>query len=216
MHNIIKSFIPLVDFLADVLGDETEIVLHDMTDPDRSVVAIRNGHISGREVGAPATNLALKLLQDPHYHNQDFLSNYKNFSTDGNILKSSTFLIRDEHRKIIGMLCVNSDIENLLNVKRFFDSLTTYSEETNTEKPVEQFSRSSDELTLDSISTIVTEIGVSPSRMHKEEKLEVVRKLYHNGIFLLKGAVSEISDRLKISEASVYRYLNQIRKEEKR
>jgi predicted transcriptional regulator YheO len=51
--------------------------------------------------------------------------------------------------------------------------------------------------------------------MHKEEKLSVVRKLHNSGIFILKGAVSETADRLMISEATVYRYLNQIKKEER-
>lgn len=215
MSAILENFVSLVDFLASILGDDTEVTLHDMTALDKSIVAIKNGHISGRDVGAPATNLALKILKDSEYQDQDFITNYKSYSKDGHVLKSSTFLIRDEQHKVIGMLCVNMNIENHLNMKRFFDSITAFSNDLSPEKPIEQFSRSTDELARDSIETIISKMGVPPSRMHKEEKLEVVRALNNSGIFLVKGAVSEVSDRLIISEASVYRYLNEIRKEEK-
>jgi len=214
MDPILKNFIPMVDFLASVLGDDTEVVLHDMTDINKSVIAIRNGHISGREVGAPATNLALRFLKDPQYQDQDFLSNYKSWSVDGKPLKSSTFLIRNEQHRIIGMLCINSSIERYLHLRNLLDSFVRFPEEDPGEKPVERFSQSAEELTFDSIDAVIDKEGISPSRMHKEEKLSVVRKLHNSGIFILKGAVSKTADRLMISEASVYRYLNQIKKEE--
>ena len=46
MNKYLRSYLPLVDFLADCLGDSTEVVLHDLTDWHQSVVAISNGHIS--------------------------------------------------------------------------------------------------------------------------------------------------------------------------
>jgi len=90
-----------------------------------------------------------------------------------------------------------------------------FPEEDQPDKPVERFSQSAEELTFDSIDAVISDEGVPPSRMHKEEILSVVRKLHNSGIFILKGAVSETADRLMISEASVYRYLNQIKKEER-
>ena len=73
MNPLLKPYLPLVDFLAVVLGKNTEIVLHDVLDIDKSIIAIGNNHISGRVVGSPATNLVLKILKDgnaysPHSH----------------------------------------------------------------------------------------------------------------------------------------------------
>lgn len=214
MDAILTSFIPMVEFLASVLGEDTEVVLHDMTDINKSVIAIKNGHISGREVGAPATNLALKVLRDSEYRERDFLSNYKSWSADGKPLRSSTFLIRNEQGEIIGMLCVNSSIERYLQLRDILDSFIQFPKEDQQDKPLERFSHSAEELTFDSIDAVISNEGIPPSRIHKEEKLSVVRKLHNSGIFILKGAVSETADRLMISEASVYRYLNQIKKEE--
>ena len=44
----LQKYIPLVDFFAAVLGKNSEVVLHDLTDPDHSIIAIRNNHISNR------------------------------------------------------------------------------------------------------------------------------------------------------------------------
>lgn len=59
----LQRFVPLVDFFGEALGPSTEIVLHDPTVPDKSIVAIANGHISGRKIGGPVTNLALMFMK---------------------------------------------------------------------------------------------------------------------------------------------------------
>ena len=48
----LKKYIPLVDFLAEVFGDDAEVVLQDVSDFNNSVISIRNNHISGRKLGA--------------------------------------------------------------------------------------------------------------------------------------------------------------------
>ena len=58
-NNVLKTYIPLVDFIAGIVGPNCEVVLHDLSN-DESIVAIRNNHISGRK-GGPLTNLGLKL-----------------------------------------------------------------------------------------------------------------------------------------------------------
>ena len=59
----VREFIPFVDFLADILGPSSEVVLNDLLDLNHSVVAIRNSHISHRQVGDPATDLALRTMK---------------------------------------------------------------------------------------------------------------------------------------------------------
>jgi len=54
MNKKLDAYITLVDFLADFMGENTEVVLHDLTDWRHSIMAIRNGHITGRKVGAPS------------------------------------------------------------------------------------------------------------------------------------------------------------------
>ncbi len=51
MNETVRRFLPMVDFLEQILGKNSEIVLHDFSDPDHAIVDIRNGIVSGRKIG---------------------------------------------------------------------------------------------------------------------------------------------------------------------
>lgn len=56
---LLQQYMKLTEFLGLTLGPDYEVALHDLTNKDRSIIAIANNHISGREIGAPLTNMAL-------------------------------------------------------------------------------------------------------------------------------------------------------------
>ncbi len=213
MNPYLQSFLPMVDFLAEVLGKDAEIVLHDVLDIDKSIVAIANSHISGRDVGSPATNLVLKILKDGKSDDRDFLSNYRGLSASGKTLKSSTFFIRDDMRRVVGLLCVNVDNEKFVQFRSYLDSIIQIPDEADGEKTVERFSRTVENLSADSIENVIGEAGIAPERMSPEEKMEIVKRLSDEGVFLLKGSIGKVATRLKVSEATVYRYLNTVKKD---
>ena len=105
---LLQQYVKLTEFLGHTLGPDYEVALHDLTDRNRSIVAIANSHVSGRKLGAPLTNTALKILRDKSYESQDYLLHYRGVSADGRILRSSTFFIK-QNGKLIGMLCINFD-----------------------------------------------------------------------------------------------------------
>lgn len=212
MNPVLEKFIPIVNFLADVMGPETEVVLHDLSNIDHSVVAIRNGNISNRKIGAPATDLVLKIMKDEAYSNKNYLVNYKGVSDTGKGLKSSSFFIRDNKKKLIGMLCLNIDYGNMLIFKNYLDSFFNFMN-VKDDEDVEHFSNTAEELTLNSIETIINRYNIQPSRMSKDEKIEVIRELNESGLFLLKGAVFETAKKLEVSEPTIYRYLSRIKKQ---
>ena len=209
MNPLLKRVLPAVDFLAEVLGEDAEIVLHDVLDINKSVVAIRNSQVSGRRVGSPATNLVLKVLKDGSTEDRDYLANYRGISASGKTLKSSTYFIRDEDRRIVGLLCVNIDTEKLVQFRSFLDGLIRIPDENADAGTVERFSQTMESLSEDSIETVIGEIGVAPERMSPEEKADIVQKLNDEGVFLLKGSVGKVASRLKVSEPTVYRYIKQ-------
>ena len=118
-------YLALMDFLAELLGPRTEVVLHDTSDLSRSIVALTNGHVSGRSVGGPATDLVLKVLQNHEHDDQDFLANYLAESRTGGAFRSSTYFIRDADGGVVGMLCVNIDDEPLTRARDLLDAITT-------------------------------------------------------------------------------------------
>ena len=68
MHKLLEPYAALVPFLGVALGDNVEIALHDLTSPQQEVVAIANGEISGREVGAKLSNLSVHYLETKQFH----------------------------------------------------------------------------------------------------------------------------------------------------
>ncbi|MEA4960599.1 helix-turn-helix domain-containing protein [Lutispora sp.] len=58
------------------------------------------------------------------------------------------------------------------------------------------------------INRAVISSNVPPERMSPEEKMEIVKQLESQGVFLLKGSVQEVAKHLKASDATIYRYLS--------
>lgn len=108
--------------LGAALGKDCEVVLHDLRYPDESVIAIANGDISSRKVGAPATDFILKLMQVGKKRDQEYMTNYYGKSVNGHTLRSSTFFIHDEEDNIIGALCLNYDVQRYLDVRKQLDA----------------------------------------------------------------------------------------------
>ena len=210
MNAQLKKYLPLVDFLAEVLGKNTEAVLLDVEDLDHSIVAIRNGYISGRSVGSPATNVALKLMNEDRYRDCDFFANYRGVSADGRKLRSSTFFLRDDEKNLVGMLCVNIDLRVFDQFRDYINGLIDVPQAP--EDTVEQFSSSIEGMVHESIQNAIKELGVPPTHLCQDERIEIVKKLNANGTFLLKGTISQVAARLCVSEATIYRYLNGIKK----
>jgi predicted transcriptional regulator YheO len=216
----IEKYLPLVDFLADMLGRDTEVVLHDLGSLSTSIIAIRNGHISGRKVGDPATDLVLKVLKEQDYLESDYLSNYRGVSRGGKMLKSSTYFIRSgASRKPIGMMCINMDCQKYYELKVSLDEFLPVSRDhgggSESNDADEHFTTSVEDLTESTINQVVRDTGIHPKRMSQDERIEIVKALYKKGVFILKGAVSTAAKRLQVSEATVYRYLSKVKGEDR-
>ncbi len=213
MDKTLEKYMPLVEFLGKALGSNSEIVLHDIHNLENSVVAIANGEISNRQIGAPATDLVLKILKNNELEKRDYLCNYTGTLSTGDTVKSSTYFIKDDNGDIKGMLCLNIDMSNLVNIKNLVDVLLDVDDHfTKDEGISETFTLTSSDLTLKSIDSVIKSFNIPPERMSYEEKIQVIEKLNEEGIFLIKGVVSEVATALKVSEASVYRYLGKIKK----
>ena len=120
---MMKTYVSLVQFLGLALGKNTEIVLHDLADPNNSIIAIENGHISGRKIGGPTTDLVLKVLKEGLKEKTNFITNYTAQVKGNRVCRSSSFFIKDDQEKIVGVLCVNVDISQLAETRKLLDSL---------------------------------------------------------------------------------------------
>ncbi len=224
---ILEQYVKLTEFLGLALGPDYEIALHDLTDKNHSIIAIANGHVSGREVGAPLTNMALSILRDKSYETADYRLHYYGLSAAGKPLRSNTFLIK-RGGEPIGMLCVNFDDSRYREVSAqlmglchpdSFVSEVVFPESApkvaagEAARVPEEFHNSTEAVAADAISFELDRIGVPPDRLTPEERYQIICNLEQNGVFLLKGTVRDVAERLCCSQATVYRYCRQAKED---
>lgn len=84
-----------------------EVLLHNLVNPARSLIAIENGEVTGRQVGSGATNLVLDL-KTRRQRGEDKV-NYE-LTIGSRLFKCTTVpLFRPEYG-LVGALCVNVDV----------------------------------------------------------------------------------------------------------
>lgn len=222
---LLRHYVKLTEFLGHALGPDYEVALHDLTDKNHSIVAIANNHISGREIGAPLTNVALSILMNRSYETSDYRLHYHGVSINGKDLRSNTFFIKQDGR-LVGMLCINFDdsryrtacqqILGLCHPDMFLEDvlpLHTGAPPATGRPAPEKFRNSTEAVAIDAINRELEHLGVAAERMTSDERLRIISTLEDDGIFLLKGAVKDVAAGLHCSQASVYRYLTQLRSE---
>jgi predicted transcriptional regulator YheO len=207
---ILESYIPLMKFFAQQLPD-TEIVLHDISDLDHSIIAIENAHISGRSVGGSSTDLVLRILQEQSYLDRDYTPAYTSTAGSGKFLSSGTFFIKHEG-ELIGLLCTNTDLTPLHALKKAAEDLF---DSRKLDRPAasidEKLSQSVNDIPVETTLQVMREMDIHPDRVSQDERISLVKELDRRGIFLLKGAIASVSRVLNVSEPTLYRYLRMIR-----
>ncbi len=217
MQQALEQYKVVVEFLGQALGPDYEIVLHDLSSGKNEIVAIANGSISGREVGAPLTNLALKFIAEKTYEHKDYEVGYPGISPRDAKLYTSTMFIKNPAGKLIGILCINYDTSRctraLEALRELCGSIFPDAGKLGAPAPdmQEKFQGSVRDLVRASVEEIIRSSGVPAERMTMDEKIAIVERLNEDGVFYLKGTVSEVAEYLSTSEATIYRYLSKLK-----
>lgn len=219
----LDAYVPLVAFLGKALGEYCEVVLHDVSDPEHSIVAIANGQLSGRHVGGSLTDFTLKLLQKEQEEKIPYVVNYCGKGSTGHTFRSSSYFIRNAEGTVEGVLCLNYDVQAYTSIRGMLDQLFLMGldvneaepKETQAPEPVirETFHKTAGDAIDDMIDKRLSAYPVEAKRLSSEERIQVTHDLHDDGLFLLKGGISALADKLGVSEPTIYRYLNRIRRE---
>lgn len=199
----------LVEMLAAQFGKNSEIILHDLSkDYEHTIVAIENNWVTGRKVGDGGTNLGLEVLRNPPNVNGD-IYNYFTKTADGRLLRSSSLYFRNDAGKVIGSLCINTDVTQMTEMQKSLQELTMFSE--NSHQIEEVFANNVEEL-VDFLIKESKKIVDKPAKdMTREEKMEVLKYLDSKGFFMITHAGTYACEYLDISKYTLYKYLGIIR-----
>lgn len=207
----IALFKQLLDMLEKQLGSNTEVVLLDLTKEYGSmIVDIRNGHITGRKVGGTGSNMGLEVLAGTVKNGNRY--NYITKSKDNKILRSSTLYIRDDEEKVIGCLCLNTDITESVKFEAFLKEFNQYNVDSGELESPEIFAQDVSQVLEFLLQEGQKLVGKPAAIMNKNEKLQFLKYLNDKGAFLITKSGERIQEIMGISKYTMYNYLDMIKK----
>lgn len=219
---ILRPYVPIARLIVETIGPTCEVVLHDLSIPQHSVVHVENGVVTGRRLGESFEHIVKELIKRRDAEG-DIIANYA-FEHEGRRVRSSTLLIRDEK----GALCINLDVSWAAQAAEAAKLLGAWAtgpaasdsegsseaRTASTAKGAAMIERSVSEITDQLIDRIVEETAAAqPGRtLTREARLSALAFMASRGVFLVKGAVERAADRLRVSKVTVYADLDELRR----
>lgn len=207
---VLESFIPIAKSTAKMFGPNCEVVIHDLTNPQSSVMFTVNNHVTGREIGQSFDHLVKTVLRSEDFR-EDYLAGYTFVTEDRRTIRSSTSLIRDSKQIVIGAFCINFDVEALNQMQQFMSTFLSTQVEAREDETKSDDDIENVEGIVDQLIQQIIQNSVHPV-MKRHEKIELIRFMDEKGIFLMKGSVEKVASLLGISKVTVYSYLDEIKK----
>ena len=198
----------VAEAIVATVGPDCEVVVHDLRNPDHSVVAI-SGHLTGRRIGAPVPDPEL-LPGEVDRFTQDDLRRHGS-TARGRELLASTVWIRNPVGHIIGAVCINLDVAGLRTARDLINR--HLGQDDARARPLPTFASSIPEFTRLAVGAV---LGTGRSERHRPrgaDRIELVRRLDAEGVFALRGAANAVAAELGISRASLYADLRASRHE---
>jgi predicted transcriptional regulator YheO len=196
----------LTKTLGELLGPSTEVVLHDLREPEHSIIAIANQQLTGRKVGDTIESLGVHLFASNNF--QD-MANYETRTKTGKVLRSCSVFVRDGEGRAIGALCVNRDTSALLKLRDWLEGELLHS----APAPEPRTTDNVEDVLEHMIEGAIRATGKSPNEFSRDDKIAVISYLDARGAFLIRYSMEKVATLLCISKFSIYNYLNDMRAE---
>ncbi|WP_100065879.1 helix-turn-helix transcriptional regulator [Miniphocaeibacter massiliensis] len=223
IKDIMLYYTELVEFLGETLGPDYEIVLFDLRNSRKKIIAISNGKISGRNIGDPITDFISEKLETKDYVNSNYRANYRGIVNGNKFIRCSTKYIKDSENNLIGLLCINfndsrfekiaSDILKLCHPDALVDNVIFEKADPTIFEEPEQIGLTITDLAKKLVEDVINKIDKPIESLNKKEKMSVVSTLNSKDLFELKSSIPLVAKKLNISEATLYRYITNINKE---
>jgi predicted transcriptional regulator YheO len=212
-RRIFERYILLADVLGQMFPNVLEVVVHDFKDLDQAIIHIVNGHISGRAVGGPASELNIRRLIEQDQF-PDVLSNYTSRTARGQQVKSSSLAIRDDKGRLIGAFCLHFDLSQFEQFQKFLEffvnskvhalvGLNDFGAGLQHDVEIQQI-----------IDGWLMRHSRYTAQLTYKDKQDIVRHLYQKGQFNKKGSVTCVAGALQLTRQSIYNYLELIKGKE--
>ena len=193
--------------IAAQFGTNCEVVVHEISDrsASSSVVAIENGHVTGRKPGDGPSQIVLEQLRRQDGCPEDHLC-YLTRTPDGKLLKSTSIYIPDSEGKVAAILGVNLDISAIAMAQQALSSLTSVDDADQTVPA--RITNNVNDLLDDLIEQSDRLVGKPVALMTKEDKVRAIHFLNDHGAMLITKSGDKIANHFGISKFTLYSYLD--------
>lgn len=215
---VINVLMTVVDLLNEVLSDNVEVVLHDMTRPENSVIAITHGHVTGRGVGdsilagpkGDAGFAAARDVADAIGEQNSIIASYNTVTKNGVTLHSSTAIFRDSDGMPFAALCFNSDMTIPHMAHAWLSRML--GKDIKQPAPSDHQPAKVGNLMDDIVAGSLTTLGKPINLLTREEKIAAVEHMQSNGMFVVRGGVNRAAKALGVTRYTIYNYLDELKK----
>lgn len=197
-----KQYEPLIQAVVELFHPFVEVAVHDLE--QGAVVAIYH-NISQRKVGEPSP---LKELKVEIKDFPDFFSPYYKQNWDGRALKCTSITMRNKKGIPIGLICINADVSVLQDGCKVLEAFLKIKGTAG--NPIEIFGSECESQAEGVIEQFLDEKHLSLNHLSRDQKKELVQRLYRKGVFNFKNAAPFIAKKLNTSRASIYNHIKQI------
>jgi predicted transcriptional regulator YheO len=197
-HALLDQLAHIADGLGQTFAPFCEVVVHDLRDPQHAIVAIAN-NLSGRAIGAPATELGLARIADPAY--PPVLANYANRFADGRPAKSTSIGIKDAKGRYAAALCLNVDLSAFQQLQSAVDRFTQVDAE---HSPGESLDPAGADAIRKRIDAYAARLATTPRALNAPARRALLQELRADGLLQLRHAMPTVAAHLGVSRATVY------------
>ena len=194
--------------IAAQFGPQCEVAVHDLrAEPDGTICAIENGHVTGRKIGDGASEAVLEALRDPDGIRDQL--GYQMRTPDGRVIKSSSIYLRDGAGRLVALLSINYDVTALTHAVGMLNEFIATTEQDRPDRAgTEMIFSDVDDLLDRLIARSAAHVGKPVAVMTKEDKVRAIHYLDAKGAFLIKKAGDRVSKYYDISKYTLYNYLD--------
>jgi predicted transcriptional regulator YheO len=211
--HVLRTLGPVMRAIAAAGGPSCEVVLHNLDGADidlgHTIMAIENGHVTGREIGGPSTSLGLDVVRDRRGDHDAF--GYRGFTSSGTELRCSSVYFHNQAGDIIAALCVNVDLSGLQQARGVLDALLRQTPALGSAAPDEIIGGDLVSVVDAMITQAIGEAGKPVGQMSRDDRIAVLERLDRQGVTRMRKSVEQIAARLGISRVTAYAYLEEAR-----
>ncbi|MGI6343505.1 MAG: helix-turn-helix transcriptional regulator [Bacillota bacterium] len=199
---VFRLLCDLAEGIAGMFGRNCETLIQDLSVPSHPILAIYNGHVSGREVGSTVDIFGNEhcdedsIIFEEHSHHVNHL-----VIRNGQKIKSTTFHVKGKdffygfgiNYDFTAAVAAQVLLEDLANVGPFLESALASKDNPNhLEKVVE---------------SCVNLMGIPVEKMKKADRVNLVALLKKEHAFDFQKSVPFVAEKLGVSRYTIYNYL---------